>query len=134
MITPEELQSLKQYIDNVPTEMAALEEMFKHITAGNELLLKYRYITDPNDFVTYWSTFGWPQKVTEVLEDSEFHYREFRNAFQLELRANCAKLTEDISTLSTQVEMLSRYGDEARADEYYDRGPPPNATSTNNTR
>ena len=118
--TPEELQELKVFIDGVPDQVNKLNEVFARITEGNNLLLKYKYLNQYDDFVAYWEAFEWPKKVQQQLEDSEFRCKEFRNTFQQELRENCDKLTEDINTLASQVEAFSRVGDETRADEYYE--------------
>ncbi|CUG85918.1 dynein heavy chain, putative [Bodo saltans] len=118
--TPEELQELKNFIDTVPDQMTKLTEMFQRITEGNDIFLKYKYLTQYDDFVGYWDAFEWPRKVQQQLEDSEFRLKEYRNTFQTELRENCEQLSEDINTLAAQVETFSRVGDDARADEYYE--------------
>jgi dynein heavy chain len=118
--TPEDLQRLKEYIDNVEVEMTQLETSFQQIAEGNELLLKYNYITETDDFEHYWTAFEWPKKVTQVLEDSDFKYREYRNAFTLELTENCQKLTDDITSLAARVEQLAQLSDEARAEDHYE--------------
>jgi dynein heavy chain len=118
---PEQLQELKAYIDGVPTELNVLSGRYQRVADGYALLLRYKFSCDQEEFERQWEAFEWPKKVNQVLEDSEFKYREYRNRFQLDLRADCEKLTEDIAALATHVEELATLEDERRADEYYNK-------------
>jgi dynein heavy chain len=118
---PEELQELKEYIDQVPADLDRLTTTFQFCTDATNLLSRYRYTIDTDDFEAYWTAFEWPKKVHQQLEDSDFRCKEYRNAFQQELRENCEHLTEEINHLAAQVESLSLDSDERLADKYYEK-------------
>lgn len=119
--SPEELQDLRRYLDGVPAMEAKLQEAFDHVTAGNELLMRYRYIVPQEDFVGYWVGYEWPKKLQQHMEDRKFRCKEFRTIFIQNLRDACEKLSMDIMQLGTAVEEFTHYGEDARAEEYDER-------------
>lgn len=119
--TPEELQDLRRYLDGVPALEGKLQEIFDHVTAGNELLMRYRYIVPHDDFVRYWVGYEWPKKLMQHMEDRKFRCKEFRTIFVQNLRDGCEKLSMDIMQLGTAVEEFTHYGEDARAEEYDER-------------
>lgn len=119
--TPEELQSLRTYLDGVPEHERAMQKVFDSVTEGNELLLNYRYLVSEKDFVKYWIAYEWPKKLQQFMEDRNFRCKEYRTVFMQNLRDNCDQLSHDIIQLAGNVEDFSHLGDDARADEFYER-------------
>lgn len=126
--TPEELQELRRYLDGVPALEEKLQQVFDHVTAGNELLMRYRYIVPHEDFVRYWVGYEWPKKLLQHMEDRKFRCKEFRTIFMQNLRDDCEKLSMDIMQLGTAVEEFTHYGEDARAEEYDERAKEMEAT------
>lgn len=116
--TPEELQSLKSYIDGVPEELGHLSALFQECTEASNLLHRYRAEASEERFESYWTAFEWPKKVHQQLDDSEFKCKEYRNYFITELRENIDMLGDHISTLTTDVENLVTVVNEQLADNH----------------
>lgn len=116
--TPEELQSLKDYIDSVPEELSRLSSLFQECTDASNLLHKYRAEASEERFESYWTAFEWPKKVHQQLDDSEFKCKEYRNYFITELRENIDTLTDNISGLTADVENLVTVVNEQLADNH----------------
>ena len=55
------------------------------------------------------------------METSDYSYKELRNRFQLELRGDVHRLTEEVSLLQLDVSLFASAGDEARAEEFYEK-------------
>eukprot|EP00906_Rhabdomonas_costata_P002297 RCo003671 len=117
----EELQQLKQYIDRCAGLINELKARFDHITDSVALLSKFGFMPDQADFESYWSTYSWPQRVYQVLDDSEFKYKENRNRFQQELRESTQQLTDDIAQMQHEVDLFTNLADEAKVEEYYEK-------------
>eukprot|EP01012_Entosiphon_sulcatum_P032727 TRINITY_DN4157_c0_g1_i1.p1 TRINITY_DN4157_c0_g1~~TRINITY_DN4157_c0_g1_i1.p1 ORF type:complete len:4195 (-),score=848.52 TRINITY_DN4157_c0_g1_i1:38-11479(-) len=119
--TPEELHELKLYMDSTNSKIADLQNKFNYISDAIALLSKFGFMPNQDDFETYWMTYSWPQKVYQVLDDSEFRYKENRNRFQQELRENTQQLTEEISQLQHEIDLFSTLADESHTDEIYEK-------------
>jgi len=119
--TPEELQDLKSYIDSCGGKITQLTTKFNHVTDGITLMQKFGFLPNEDDSEMYWSTYSWPQRVYQVLDDSDFKYKESRSNFQQELRENASDLLENLQLLSKEVAAFTNYADEAKADEYYEK-------------
>lgn len=119
--TPEELQELRTYLDNVPTHEEEIQSVFQYVARGNDLLLKYCHLISPEDFVAYWVAYEWPKKLQQHVEDRNFRAKEYRSIFIQELRDNSEQLSYSIMQLAANVEDFTHLGDETRADEYYER-------------
>ena len=117
--TPEELHTLKLEADKVPLKVDKLKHVFATVTDANFLLAKHGFSVDDNDFELYWKTYGWPKKVQQVLEDSEFKYKENRHRFINQLREDTEDLTREVQELQTQVDKCSRWSAENQLEEYF---------------
>ncbi|KPA84182.1 dynein heavy chain putativedynein heavy chain point mutation [Leptomonas pyrrhocoris] len=119
--TPEELQTMRSTLDGVAAREAEIQQVFQHVTAGNELLLRFSYLVPQEDFVQYWEAYEWPKKLAQFVEDRNFRAKEYRAVFIQQLRENSEQLSYSIMQLAANVEDFSHLGDDARADEYYER-------------
>eukprot|EP01062_Namystynia_karyoxenos_P078362 TRINITY_DN805_c0_g2_i2.p1 TRINITY_DN805_c0_g2~~TRINITY_DN805_c0_g2_i2.p1 ORF type:complete len:4436 (+),score=1940.78 TRINITY_DN805_c0_g2_i2:809-13309(+) len=119
--TPEALHQLKLETEKVPSRVAKLQEVFATVTSANGLLNFHKYTTVEADFELYWKTYGWPQMVQQVLEDSEFRYKEYRHRFMNTLREDTEELVHELSELNNKVDQCSRWGSELSEhhEDYY---------------
>ena len=117
--TPEALHKLKLEADKVPERVEKLLQVFAGVTEANTLLATHRYTVDDDYFQLYWKTLGWPQRVQQVLEDSEYRYKENRHRFINQLREDTEELTREVTELQTQVDKCSRWSAENQLEEYF---------------
>eukprot|EP00755_Sulcionema_specki_P008854 Sspe_Gene.42061::Locus_20407_Transcript_1_1_Confidence_1.000_Length_4089::g.42061::m.42061/K10408/DNAH; dynein heavy chain, axonemal len=117
--TPEALHKLKLEADKVPAKIEELQEVFATVTDAHHLLAKHQSPVEEEDFVLYWRTYEWPKRVQQVLEDSEFRYKECRHRFINQLREDTENLTRELQELQTQVDKCSRWHSDANVEEYF---------------
>ncbi|KAK7198632.1 dynein heavy chain [Novymonas esmeraldas] len=120
--TPEELQAMRAALDGVAAREAAIQVRFAHVTEGNELLLRYAHLVPHDEFVRYWDAYEWPRRLAQHVEDRGFRAKEYRAVFIQQLRENSEQQAYTIMQLAASVEDYARLGDEARAEEYHERG------------
>ncbi|KAG5475488.1 hypothetical protein LSCM1_03608 [Leishmania martiniquensis] len=119
--TPEELQTLRDALAQVSVREAAIQVIFQHVTEGNELLLRYGYLVPQDEFVHYWEAYEWPKRLAQFVEDRNFRAKEHRAVFIQQLRDNSEQQAYAIMQLAANVEDFTRLGDDARAEEFYER-------------
>ncbi|ORC83399.1 dynein heavy chain [Trypanosoma theileri] len=119
--SPEELQELRDFLDNIPARQEAINTAFDALTEGFDLLFKYNYVFTPEACNDYRTAYEWPRRLHQELEDGNFRSKEYRNVLMQKLRDNCETLTNDIVQLGNIVDDFTHFGDEARADEYYEQ-------------
>ena len=117
--TPEALHKLKLEADRVPERVEKLQQTFSKVTDANALLAFHKHTIEDDYFELYWNTLGWPQRVQQVLEDSEFRYKENRHRFINQLREDTEELTREVTELQTQVDKCSRWSAENQLEEYF---------------
>ncbi|RHW74065.1 dynein heavy chain [Trypanosoma brucei equiperdum] len=118
--TPEELQELRDFLDAIPGRQEQINVVFDTVTSGFDLLFKYRYDFSPEACYDYHTAYEWPRLLQQGLEDGNFRSREYRTLLMQVLRDNCEVLTENIVRLANTVEDFTHFGDDARADQYYE--------------
>ncbi|KAL7697754.1 dynein heavy chain cytosolic putative [Lotmaria passim] len=119
--TPEELQTMRDNLDRVAAREAEIQRVFRHVTAGNELLLRFSFLVPQEDFVQYWEAYEWPRKLAQFVEDRNFRAKEYRAVFIQQLHDNSEQLSYTIMQLAANVEDFTHLGDDTRAEEYYER-------------
>ncbi|KAG5504517.1 hypothetical protein JKF63_04969 [Porcisia hertigi] len=119
--TPEELQKMRDTLAGVAAREEELQVIFKHVTEGNELLLRYGYLVPHDEFVHYWEAYEWPKRLAQHVEDRKFRAKEYRAVFIQQLRENSDQQAYTIMQLAASVEDFTRLGDDARAEEYFER-------------
>ncbi|KAJ9459042.1 Dynein-1-beta heavy chain [Diplonema papillatum] len=117
--TPEELHKMKLEADLVPSRVEQLQKEFSNVTDAHGLLRFHHFSIEDGDFDLYWKTFGWPQAVQQVLEDSDFKYKENRHRFINQLREDTEDLTQEVQDLQGKVDACSRWSAENQLEEYY---------------
>ncbi|KAG8347796.1 putative Dynein heavy chain N terminal region 2 domain1 [Trypanosoma vivax] len=119
--SPEELQELREFLDAIPGRQERINKTFETITAGFDLLFKYKYEFPTEACYDYHRAYDWPRRMQQELEDGNFRSREYRNLLMQALRDNCETLTNNIVELGNIVDDFSHFGDDAHADRYYEQ-------------
>jgi dynein heavy chain len=107
--SPEELKSLREFVDQVSLQMNELSTELDAISGNIHLLGKYGMMPDQKTFESFWETSGWPRKIAIVLDDIPFRLQTYRASFVTQLQEKSASMLTESQNISKLIGALSAF-------------------------
>jgi len=110
--TPEMLDSIKKYIDNIISTSKQRNEMLSNIISKFEFLEQYRYEISDEDFQQRYEAMKMPTKISQRIEETERILSVERIRMIRDLRSNQRKLENETLSVSEVVNsLMGKYTD-----------------------
>jgi dynein heavy chain len=107
----EELMDLKEYMRTVPDTIKQQQLKIQEMLKNYDTLDRYRYECSNEDIRAKWQVFGGPQKVEELLKQTEVSADSDENTFRVRLAADQEVFKDRINTLNSLIQDFSKNSD-----------------------
>ena len=117
--TAEDLEALRAFLSDASDELKSLEEEIEQSKRVYDILVANAFhLTDEQSHI-FWTTVYWPTKMLELVKDCEVRMEQGKKNFIEEIRDHQKQLTEDIESISNEVDAFIQLGDIEQVEERY---------------
>jgi dynein heavy chain, axonemal len=113
----EQVAELEEYVQNLPNDLAALEETLATMQMEQAILDDFQFPTTEDDFKKFYKTLSWPKMIDDVMNAALERCTEKRQEYVIQQQAEQDAFGKSLNKLEKVVSEFGKYTDLTKVNE-----------------